>query len=76
MGRLAAGLAHEIGNPIAAIMGIQDLLLEGGLEESEARDFIARMRRETERINNILRDLLDFARPTGKTALPSRNPGT
>ncbi len=63
VGRLAAGLAHEIGNPIAALMGMQDLLLEGGLSEAEQQDFLKRMQRETERINRILRDLLQFARP-------------
>ncbi len=63
VGRLAAGLAHEIGNPIAALMGMQDLLLEGGLSEAEQQDFLKRMQRETERIHRILRDLLQFARP-------------
>jgi two-component system, NtrC family, sensor kinase len=63
VGRLAAGLAHEIGNPISALIGMQDLLIEGGLEPAEQKDFLERMRRETERINRILRDLLQFARP-------------
>lgn len=63
VGRLAAGLAHEIGNPLAAILGLQELLLAGGLTPAEERDFIERMKRETERIHKILRDLLDFARP-------------
>ena len=63
VGRLAAGLAHEIGNPIAALMGIEDLLLEGAIDEAEQKDFVRRMRAETERIHRILRDLLDFARP-------------
>ncbi|MFO0569364.1 MAG: HAMP domain-containing sensor histidine kinase [Polyangiaceae bacterium] len=63
VGRLAAGLAHEIGNPIAALIGMQDLLLEGGLEPEEQRDFLQRMRKESERIHRILRDLLQFARP-------------
>jgi signal transduction histidine kinase len=63
VGRLAAGLAHELGNPIAAILGFEELLLAGGLDEAEQRDFLARMKRETERIHRILRDLLDFARP-------------
>jgi two-component system, NtrC family, sensor kinase len=62
VGRLSAGLAHEIGNPIAALIGLEDLLLEGELA-AEPRDFVARMRRETERINRVVRDLLDFARP-------------
>jgi len=63
VGRLAAGLAHEVGNPIAALLGLEDLLLEGGLEPAEQQDFLQRMRKETERINRILRDLLQFARP-------------
>jgi signal transduction histidine kinase len=63
VGRLAAGLAHEIGNPIAAILGFEDLMLQGGLDPEEQRDFLERMKRETERIHRILRDLLDFARP-------------
>jgi signal transduction histidine kinase len=65
VGRLAAGLAHEIGNPIAALMGMEDLLLEGGLDAGDERDFLQRMRRETERIHVVVRDLLDFARPEG-----------
>jgi two-component system NtrC family sensor kinase len=63
VGRLAAGLAHEIGNPLAALMGMQDLLLEGGMSTDQQRDFLQRMRRETERIHTVVRDLLDFARP-------------
>jgi signal transduction histidine kinase len=62
VGRLSAGLAHEIGNPITAILAFQDLLLEGELD-AEQRDFVERMKRETERVSKILRDLLDFARP-------------
>lgn len=64
VGRLAAGLAHEIGNPIASLIGLQDLLIAGGLSAAEQSDFLSRMRRETERIRQILRDLLDFARPS------------
>ncbi len=63
VGRLAAGVAHEIGNPLAAIMGMQDLLLDDDLPSGERHDFLGRMKRETERIHVVLRDLLDFARP-------------
>jgi two-component system NtrC family sensor kinase len=63
VGRLAAGLAHEIGNPLSAILGFQELLLGGGLEPHEEREFLERMKRETERIHRVLRDMLDFARP-------------
>lgn len=76
VGRLAAGLAHEVGNPIAAILGMQDLLLQGGLSVGEQRDFLTRMQRETERINNIVRNLLQFARPgSGPAQTVSTQPG-
>jgi two-component system, NtrC family, sensor kinase len=75
VGRLASGVAHEIGNPIAAIMGMEDLLLAGDLPAETQRDFIERMRKETERIHGVLRDLLDFARPE-ETSVPSGGPPT
>jgi signal transduction histidine kinase len=70
VGRLAAGLAHEIGNPLAALLGFEELMLQGGLDEAEQRDFLLRMQRETERIHHILRDLLDFARPAAPSIAP------
>jgi len=75
VGRLAAGLAHEVGNPIAALMGLEDLLIEGGLDAAEQQDFLQRMRKETERINRILRDLLQFARPGQKSEGAAANRG-
>jgi signal transduction histidine kinase len=62
VGRLAAGMAHEVGNPIAALMGFEELLLAGDLSPEEQRDFLVRMKKETERIHRVLRNLLDFAR--------------
>jgi two-component system NtrC family sensor kinase len=75
VGRLAAGLAHEVGNPIAAILGFQELLLTGDLPADETRDFLERMKSETERIHRILRDLLDFARAPGKKSEIGETPG-
>lgn len=62
VGRLAAGVAHEIGNPLAAILGLAELLKGGGLSESDRAEFLERIYRETERIHHIIRDLLDFSR--------------
>lgn len=62
VGQLSAGLAHEIGNPIAAMQGLQELILQGDLDRDQELDFVRRMRKETERVSRILSDLLQFAR--------------
>ncbi len=63
VGRLSAGLVHEIGNPLAAIVGLQELALDPRSSEPEKRDYLERMRSETVRIQSTLRGLLAFARP-------------
>lgn len=76
VGRLSAGLAHEIGNPISALMGLIDLLNSGGLTEEEQHDFLRRMKRETVRIHRVLGDLLAFARPDGPLRKPLLGEGS
>jgi two-component system NtrC family sensor kinase len=68
VGRLAAGIAHEIGNPIAAILGLLELVRAGGLEAAEEAEFLRRIQHETERISRIIRDLLDYSRADSVTA--------
>jgi signal transduction histidine kinase len=62
VGRLSAGVAHEIGNPLAAIRGMLDLMEAGDLARAEEGEFVLRIQRETERIHHTIRDLLDFSR--------------
>jgi signal transduction histidine kinase len=62
VGRLSAGVAHEIGNPLAAIRGLLDLMQTGDLEPEEEKEFVGRIQREAERIHHTIRDLLDFSR--------------
>lgn len=76
VGQLAAGLAHELGNPIAAIVGLQDLILESELAPEQQLDFVRRMRAETDRISRILRDLLQFARPAAEPSGDSSGAGS
>ncbi|MDI6755817.1 MAG: ATP-binding protein [Thermodesulfobacteriota bacterium] len=64
IGRLAAGVAHEVGNPTGAILGYLDLLLSGALTKEEEKDLLKRTGNEAERIRRIIRELLDFSRPS------------
>jgi signal transduction histidine kinase len=62
VGRLAAGVAHEIGNPLQIVMGYAELLSRGPDPESRT-EILPRMDRELKRIHDILQRLLEFARP-------------
>ena len=65
-GRLAAGIVHEIGNPLASILGLLDLqlLCRGRPEDRvECRDRSERIAGEIARLKRILQGLLDYARP-------------
>jgi two-component system NtrC family sensor kinase len=64
IGRFAAGVAHEVGNPLGAILGYTGILEKGGVDQEEAKDYLRRIEREIERINRIVRELLNFARPS------------
>lgn len=65
VGRLAAGVAHEIGNPIASVLGYVDLLLE---DEGDPRrtDCLLRVKEESERIQRTVRALVEVGRPSGR----------
>jgi two-component system sensor histidine kinase HydH len=63
VGRLAAGVAHEIRNPLSSIRGFAYLLGKGHGEESPEREYADVMVREIDRINHVVSDLLNFARP-------------
>jgi signal transduction histidine kinase len=67
VGRLAAGVAHEVGNPLAAILGYVETLLtetpERPIDAALRADILARVRAETQRIHTIIQELLDYSRP-------------
>lgn len=64
VGRLTAGIAHEIGNPIGIILGYLELINKNKTTEDEKRDFLSRIQSEITRVNEIIRQLLDFSRPS------------
>src|SRR3972149_3584120 len=70
VGRLAAGIAHEIGNPLGALRGYIDILGSGRLDSGEERDIVERASREVSRIDAIVREFLDVARPSKKALVP------
>lgn len=67
VGRISAGIAHEVGNPLAAVLGYVELLLdprsEPALDDTQ-RDMLERSRTQIERIQGIVTQLLHYARPT------------
>lgn len=64
VGELAAGVAHEIGNPMAVLQGYLEMLVDGDLPEESRREYVEQMQRSVMRISGIIRELLDFARPS------------
>ncbi|WP_224981719.1 sensor histidine kinase [Geomonas agri] len=62
VGLLAAGMAHEIGTPLAAIMGYSAILAEELAADPEKSDYLRRIDEESRRIDRIVRGLLDYAR--------------
>jgi len=63
LGEMAAGLAHEIRNPLAGIAGVIDIIGRDLPPTSPAREVLKDMRAEVQHINRILTDLLSTARP-------------
>jgi two-component system sensor histidine kinase PilS (NtrC family) len=70
VGQLAAGLAHEIRNPLASISGSVQLLLEGGSMSANDQRLMQIVLQEAERLNLLLGNFLRFARPTPPTMEP------
>jgi two-component system NtrC family sensor kinase len=62
LGRLVSGVAHEVNNPLAAILGFTDLLLENPGVPANAREDLQIILHETQRTKDIVQDLLSFAR--------------
>jgi two-component system, NtrC family, sensor kinase len=63
LGELAAGLAHEIRNPLAGIAGVIEIVGRDLPPESPARAVFGDVREEVQHINRIVTDLLEIARP-------------
>jgi two-component system NtrC family sensor kinase len=62
LGRLAAGVAHEINNPLTGVLTYSSFLLKRTKDNSELQDDLKIIVRETKRSREIVKSLLDFAR--------------
>ena len=72
VGRLSSGIAHEVGNPIGIIIGYLELLKQKNIPDDEKNEYIKRAENEINRVNGIIRQLLDFSRPSeGKLEIVS-----
>jgi len=72
VGRLAAGVAHEIRNPLSSIKGFATYFRERYREVDEDRQTADIMIQEVDRLNRVIGQLLDFARPMAVEKAPVR----
>lgn len=63
VGRLAAGVAHEVGTPLAVVSGRAELIADGSLDNESVRQSAGIIKEQSDRIAAIVRQLLGFARP-------------
>lgn len=71
LGQLAAGAAHEINNPLTAILGYSELLADDEALPERARNTAGKIREQARRTSSLVQNLLSFARqvPTERTLL-------
>jgi signal transduction histidine kinase len=74
LGSMAAGLAHEVKNPLGAIKGAAQLLEELGVgakdEDPQTKEFLGIILEETDRLNRVVGSFLDYARPHAGNPVP------
>lgn len=71
LGKLAAGVAHEIRNPLSSIKGMATFFADQFSEGSEAKAAAGVMVQEVDRLNRAVSELLDFSRPTDLNCQPT-----
>jgi len=71
LGKLAAGIAHEINNPLGGILIYSHLLLEDAKKDSPQAENLRKIVKETTRCKDIVKGLLEFARPKEPEMAPA-----
>ncbi|NJC95989.1 MAG: hypothetical protein C3F07_01535 [Anaerolineales bacterium] len=64
VGEMAAGIAHELNNPLTSVSGFAELVLDSMSEDDESRPDMELIMREARRARDVVRRLLDFSRQT------------
>jgi len=67
VGQIAAGMAHEIKNPLASVKGAVEILSDESVSPGERDEFRKIVFKEIKRMNNSITDFLEFARPSETT---------
>ncbi len=70
LGELAAGLAHEIKNPIAGIKGSLEIITERTDSDDPKKEIFIEIIKQTDKIHTIVQDLLNYAKPKDLEMLP------
>lgn len=70
VGRLAAGVAHEVGNPLSGILGYLSLAKSRAQSSAELTEYLYLLEHEVGRIDQIVRRLLDLGRPSRSATHP------
>jgi two-component system NtrC family sensor kinase len=65
VGKLAAGLAHELGTPLNVVAGRAEMIARGDADAEQSRDYARIIIGSAKRMTGIIRQLLDFARRSG-----------
>lgn len=71
LGELAAGMAHEIRNPLSAIRGAVDIIAKEISPDSPRRKFVGVIEEEVDRLNKLVGEFLNFARPRQPERTPT-----
>jgi two-component system, NtrC family, sensor kinase len=75
VGKLASGLAHELGTPLNVVRGRAKLIVDGEVEGQDVVDSARIVVEQAERMTALIRQLLDFARPRELHKAPVNMPG-
>ena len=70
LGKLSSGIAHELRNPLAGIKTTSQALSEEMSEDDPRREYLTRITKEIDRLNDLLRTFFSFAKPQKLNLMP------